>query len=142
MMSVGSMEMETDRNGKLLPSSLSYNFVTKLLRQKLGFQNLVVTDDLEMGAILNNYGIGEACEMAFKAGADMLAICANPKLIEEGYNSILKALKRGEISEARIDESLERIAHVKSKISAPVELNESRLREISDEIKTLKQNLS
>src|SRR5690606_3275916 len=65
---------ERAQDGKLLPSSLSFNFVTKLLREKIGFAGLVLTDDLEMGAILRNYGIGEAAVMAVEAGHDMLAI--------------------------------------------------------------------
>ena len=67
---------EAAQNGKLLPSSLSFNIVTTLLRQQLGYDGLVVTDDLEMGAILKNYGIGEACVLAILAGEDMLSICA------------------------------------------------------------------
>lgn len=133
---------ETDQNGKLLPSSLSFNFVSKLLRQKLEFQKLVVTDDLEMGAILKNYKIGEACKMAVKAGADMLAVCNNPQLIEEGYDAVLEAAKAGEISEDRIDNSLRRIADVKSKIQTPPAPDESRLNELSDEIKVLKLSLN
>ena len=133
---------ETDQNGKLLPSSLSFNFVTKLLRQKLGFQKLAITDDLEMGAILKNYEIGEACKMAVAAGEDILALCCNPQLIEDGYNEVLKAVKSGEISEDRIDDSLKRIADVKSKIKSPSEFDESRLQELSSDIKALKHNLS
>src|SRR5580765_9102299 len=75
---------ETDQNGKLLPSSLSYNFVTKLLRGELQFDGLVITDDLEMGAIVKNYGIGDACKMAVAAGVDMLAICVDPVSVREG----------------------------------------------------------
>jgi beta-N-acetylhexosaminidase len=133
---------EIVRTGKLLPSSLSFNFVTKLLRQKLGFQKLAITDDLEMGAILKNYGIGEACTMAISAGVDILVLSAHPILIEEGYNAVLKAVKTGIISEDRINVSLTRIADVKRKISPPSEFNETRLQELSNRIKVLKRNLS
>lgn len=84
---------ETDQNGRLLPSSLSYNFITTLLRGELGFDGLVITDDLEMGAIIKNYGIGDACKMAILAGVDMLAICADPERIREGYNAVLHAVR-------------------------------------------------
>src|SRR5439155_24335700 len=50
---------ETGQDDKLLPSSLSYSFITTLLRKELGYGGLVLTDDLEMGAIIKNYGIGE-----------------------------------------------------------------------------------
>lgn len=133
---------ETDRNGKLLPSSLSFNFINKLLRGKLEFQGLVITDDLEMGAILKNYGIGEACKMAVSAGEDMLSICADPNRIYEGFNAVLKAVEKGEISEERIDESLARIAKVKEKISEPIPFDPARLKLFSDEISELNKTLS
>lgn len=133
---------ETDRDGKLLPSSLSYNFVTKLLRERLGFEGLVITDDLEMGAILKNYGIGEACKMAIAAGEDMLSICANSDAVHEGYNAVLNAVRSGEISEERIDTSLIRIAAVKSLISPPAPFSAERLNELSQMVAELNQNLN
>jgi beta-N-acetylhexosaminidase len=133
---------ETDQNGKLLPSSLSFNFVTSLLRGKLGFDGLVLTDDLEMGAILKNYGIGEACKMAILAGEDMLSICASTDAIREGYSAVLGAVQRGEISLSRIDESLRRIAAAKSLIAAPLEFDNDRLQELSDRVAELNQKLN
>ena len=129
---------ETDENGKLLPSSLSYNIVTKLLREELGYTGLIITDDLEMGAIVKNYGIGEACKRAILAGVDMLAICASPEAIREGCKAVTEAVKNGEISESRINESLERIARVKSLMSAPLPFDAARLQTLSDE--TIKLN--
>lgn len=131
---------ETDRNGKLLPSSLSFNFTTKLLRNELGFKGITITDDMEMGAIVNNYGIGEACKMAIKAGVDMLAICNNSEVIRAGLTAVLEAVKSGEISETRINESLNRIANVKNLIHSPLPFDESRLRELSIEIVKLKEH--
>lgn len=125
---------ETDKSGKLLPSSLSYNIVTKLLREELGYQGLVITDDLEMGAILKNYRIGEACQMAIAAGVDMLAICANADSIREGFYAVLESFKEGKISESRINESLERIARVKSLIEAPLPFDSERLQFLSETI--------
>lgn len=133
---------ETGQDGKLLPSSLSYNFVTKLLREKFSFDGLVVTDDLEMGAILKNYGIGEACKMAIAAGEDMLSICANSDVIREGHNAVLEAVRSGEISQTRIDISLKRIAAVKSLISPPATFSVDRLNELSQKVVELNQNLN
>ena len=128
---------ETDENGKLLPSSLSYNIVTKLLREELDYSGLIITDDLEMGAIVKNYGIGEACKMAISAGVDMLAICANPEAIVEGCKAITEAVKNDEIGENRIDESLRRIAQLKSLLSEPLPFDMQRLQTLSDEIVSL-----
>jgi len=133
---------ETDRNGKLLPSSLSFNFVTSLLREKLGFDGLVLTDDLEMGAILKNYGIGEASKMAILAGADMVSICANTDAIREGYSAVLEAARHGEITMQRIDESLLRIASAKSRIAPPLQFDNDRLQELSERVAGLNQKLN
>ncbi len=132
---------ETDNNGKLLPSSLSYNIVTKLLREELGFEGLAITDDLEMGAIVKNYGIGEACQMAILAGEDMLAICANPDSIREGFNAIKDAVKNERISESRIDESLRRIAHLKSLTQPPLPFDKKRLQHLSGKISQLNNQI-
>lgn len=132
---------ESDSSGKLLPSSLSYNVVTKLLRDELGFDNLALTDDLEMGAIVKNYGIGAASKMSLMAGNDFILICNDPDAIFEGFNAVLEAAETGEISESRIDESLERIWRVRDSLEAPLDFNESRLAELSQEIRELKESL-
>ncbi|MFM9904306.1 MAG: glycoside hydrolase family 3 N-terminal domain-containing protein [Pyrinomonadaceae bacterium] len=133
---------ELDQGGKLLPSSLSNNFINHLLRRDLGFDGLVITDDLEMGAIKKNYGVGEACKMAINAGVDMLAICADPENILEGYNAVLGAVGQGEISEERIDVSLVRIATLKSQLSDPIEFESSRMQFLSDEVSSLNEDLN
>ncbi len=125
---------ETDTSGKLLPSSLSHNFITKLLREELGYDGLAITDDLEMGAIMKNYGIGPACVMAINAGQDQLAICAEPANIREGFNAVLAAVDSGEISEDRLNSSLRRIAALKTQLTAPLPFDTARLAAISDEI--------
>lgn len=132
---------ETDSDGKLLPSSLSHNVVTGLLRDRMGYADLVLTDDLEMGAIMRNYGIGEACKMAFLAGSDLLLICNEREAVEKGFEAMLDALENGEISPERIDASLERIFRVRTELQAPLEFSETRLDELSLEIKELKKGL-
>jgi beta-N-acetylhexosaminidase len=133
---------ETDRDGKLLPSSLSYNFITGLLREKLGFEGLVLTDDLEMGAILKNYGIGEACRMAIRAGVDQVLICNDAEAVRAGYRAVLEAVKSGELDEHAIDKSLQRIAAVKNLIEPPPAFDRARLETLSNEISDLKATLN
>ncbi len=125
---------EEDQNGKLLPSSLSPAIISTLLRGELEYDGLVVTDDLEMGAIVENYGIGDACKMAIAAGADMLAICAGVDAIDERHAAISDAVEKGEIDEERIDRSLERISLVKQSLSEPLPFDDERLNSLSDEI--------
>jgi beta-N-acetylhexosaminidase len=135
----GTSLQETDRNGKLLPSSLSKNIISTLLRDELGFDGLVITDDLEMGAIVKNYGVGDACTMAIDAGADMLAICADPDAIREGYQAVLDAVQKGTISEDAIDRSLQRIQTAKALLSEPLDFDTVRLKELSDEVVVLNE---
>jgi beta-N-acetylhexosaminidase len=118
-------------DGKPLPASLSYNFVTTTLRGQFGYDGVVITDDLEMGAIMRNYGIGEACKMAVLAGNDLLAICAEPANIRTGFGAVLRAVESGEISEARLDESLKRIARLKERYNEPPALDLDRLEQLS-----------
>lgn len=133
---------ESDANGKLLPASLNSKIIKELLRTELGFRGLVITDDLEMGAILKNYGIGEACKMAINAGNDMLLICASQTAIIEGYEAVLKAVKDNRISEQRINESLERILAFKKLLQPPLPFDVSRLEELSKQIEALKAKLN
>ena len=132
---------ETAQNGKHLPSSLSHGFVTTLLRGELQFDGLVITDDLEMGAIVKNYGIGEACKMAVMAGVDMLTICADPNAVREGFNAVLKAVESGEINDERLKKSLERLAAVKKKLSEPLPFDTDRLAQLSDKVAELNARL-
>lgn len=132
---------ETDQNGKLLPSSLSSSVVSGLLRNTLGFTGLTITDDLEMGAIVRNYGIGEASKMALNAGVDMLAICADPEAIREGFAAVSAAAATGEISAERFESSLLRIERHREFLSTPVEFDESALDLLSDEIKRFAADL-
>ena len=133
---------ERDQNGRLLPSSLSHNFVTKVLRNDLGFGGIAITDDLEMGAVVNAYGIGEACKMAINAGNDMLAICAKESAVREGFNAVLEAVRSGAITESQIAKSLSRIERLRSKLSKPIDLDHGRLLELSEKIKVLNSRLS
>lgn len=133
---------ETGQDGKLLPASLSSNFVTKLLRQELEFDGLVVTDDLEMGAILKNYGIGEASLMAIDAGHDMVCICAGVDLIRKAHETISEAAADGRLSVTRIDESVARILELKSKLSIPRDLDLDQITSLSRRIVELNDSLS
>src|SRR5215468_6370518 len=100
--------------GLVEPASISPTIVSHLLRQELGYQHLVVTDDLEMGAISKHCEIEEAAVKAFDAGEDMLLICATPEIIRRGYRELLAAARDKRISERRIKESLKRIAAAKT----------------------------
>ena len=93
-----------------LPSSLSESVITNVLRGELGYDGIVITDALDMGAITEYYTSEEAAVMAIEAGADMLLM---PEDFEAAYNAVLTAVQNGTISEERINESLRRIYRVK-----------------------------
>ena len=133
---------ETDQNGRLLPSSLSFHIVTTLLREKIGFGGVAITDDLEMGAIVKNYGIGEACKMAINAGNDMLAVCAKEDAVREGYEAVLKAVEQGAIGKSRIDEAVFRIQALRSGLSTPLPFDANRLSQLSSQIADLDSRLN
>ena len=128
--------------GLLEPASLNYNIVTKLLRQELGYKHLVVTDDLEMGAITRHYEIGDAAVRASLAGEDMLLICASPDKIRRGYEALLEAAHNGRLPETRIRESLHRIAKTKAIVEPPLPLDLERYKFLSDSIQKLNSKLN
>lgn len=97
------------------PSTLSHAVLTDLLRGELGFDGVVFTDCLEMAAIAAGVGVVEGAVRAFKAGADVLLVSHREDRQVGVIEALLAAVARGEISEARIDESLARILRLKEK---------------------------
>lgn len=101
------------------PATLSEKVLTQVLRQELGFEGLIVTDALIMGAIANRYGATEAPVKAVEAGADILLMPVNP---ETTIQAICEAVTAGRISRDRILASVERIWQAKTKINAGAEV--------------------
>ena len=128
--------------GLLEPASLNYNIVTTLLRQELGYKHLVVTDDLEMGAIARHCEIEDAAVRATLAGEDMLLICASPDKIRRGYHGLLEAARSGRVTEERIKQTLDRIARTKTIMEPPVPLDMTRFHALADEILKLNSKLN
>jgi beta-N-acetylhexosaminidase len=128
--------------GLLEPASLNYNIVTKLLREELGYRHLVITDDLEMGAIARHCEIEDAVVRASLAGEDMLLICASPEKIRGGYHGLLTAAQNGRLPESRIKESLDRIARTKANVAPPLPLDLEHFRLLADEINKLNSKLN
>ncbi|HWR03977.1 MAG TPA: glycoside hydrolase family 3 N-terminal domain-containing protein [Humidesulfovibrio sp.] len=109
-----------DRLDARHPATLSRPVITGLLRRKLGFTGVVVTDDLQMRAITSKYGLKEALGLAVNAGADLLLIGNNLAYEEDAPDKAISALMElvaeGTVSPARIRESAGRIAALKVKI--------------------------
>jgi beta-N-acetylhexosaminidase len=92
---------------------LSKKIITGLLRQDLGYEGLIITDDMEMGAISNHQSFRQAGAAAILAGADIVLVCHEYKHAEEAYMGIYEAVKSGEISEERLASSVKRIVKAK-----------------------------
>ncbi|OHD53340.1 MAG: hypothetical protein A2Y33_12515 [Spirochaetes bacterium GWF1_51_8] len=101
-----------------LPATLSKIIIRNILRKELGFQGLVVSDEMLMDAIKKNYSIPDACRMAIEAGIDIILI-TRPQLmeqpVEQVYLELVKALKSGKLSSAIVDDSVCRILIAKNK---------------------------
>ncbi len=128
--------------GLLEPASLSHGIVTTLLREELGYQHLVVTDDLEMGAISRHCEIDAAVIRAFLAGEDMHLICSRPDMIRRGYEALLLTARKGKISEERLHASLRRIEAFKALTSKPRPFDMQHYRELSEEVVQLNRKLN
>lgn len=102
-----------------LPATMSRRILTDLLRHELGFNGLIVTDSMSMGAITEHYGAAEACLNSFQAGADVLLFGADkghaPKDFLPAWERLLDAVRSGEISAERLDASVLRILQAKSR---------------------------
>ena len=96
--------------GDTAPASLSPRLVQGLLREELGFQGVVVTDAMEMGAITEAYPAGEAAVLALEAGCDLILL---PENLPEAAGALEEALDSGRLTEARLDESVRRILELK-----------------------------
>jgi beta-N-acetylhexosaminidase len=91
------------------PASLSSTIITGLLRNQLGFTGLVLTDDMEMGAISEMSSFGDSVVEAFQAGADMLLVCHTAERVLAAHEALTKAIESGRISFPRLFESQQRI---------------------------------
>ena len=92
------------------PASLSEKMIIEVLRKDLGFKGIVMTDYLNDKTIVKNYSAADAAVKAIQAGADLLL---EPDDLEAAYEGVLKAVKKGDITEDRLDESIYRILRVK-----------------------------
>jgi len=101
------------------PATLSRKIITDLLRKKMHFIGLIISDDLEMGAIAKERGLPEGAADAFEAGIDLLLICKNQSHLVDSIELIRDKVLKGEIPYERLEKSLERIAKYKKRFLYP-----------------------
>jgi beta-N-acetylhexosaminidase len=126
-----------------LPASLSKNIVTGLLREELGFKGLVITDDLDMGAITSARPVAEAAIEAIEAGHDMVMVTGSTESVIAAWQAMTGAARDGQITKGHIRRAFDHIARIKSMLSPPHALSDgaiSRLRERVAELSIVLQH--
>ncbi len=101
--------------GDYTPASLSELLVSDVLRDDMGYEGIVITDAMNMGAVSDTYSSGDAAVLAIQAGVDMILM---PEDFSSAYDGVLDAIHSGSLSEERIDESVRRILNVKMQMQA------------------------
>jgi beta-N-acetylhexosaminidase len=117
IMTAHVMNRKVDRD---YPATLSRIFIQDILRKKLGFKGVVISDDMQMGAITAHFGFPEALILAVNAGCDLIALANNAQSYDENlpvraHRIILEAVRSGKIPRPRIDEAYERLLRLKRK---------------------------
>ena len=107
---VGNLAV-AEENGEKVPSYISYEMITEELKGNLGFDGVVITDDLSVIAKDAGFDQGEAALRAINAGADMIYVSSD---FENTYNDVLKAINDGAITEERLNDALARIYTMKA----------------------------
>ncbi|HEY2102139.1 MAG TPA: glycoside hydrolase family 3 N-terminal domain-containing protein [Chthoniobacterales bacterium] len=110
------------------PASLSHLIITDLLRGEMQFQGLVMTDDLDMGAILNQYAFDETLGLAFAAGNDLAMICHRIDKVSDATDIIEKLPRK------TVDRAAESVAKFKKKLAGPTSFSEENFHKIDNEI--------
>jgi beta-N-acetylhexosaminidase len=111
-----------------VPASLSQSIVTDLLAKEMDFKGLIMTDDLDMGAILNQFGFKETIENALQAGNHITLLCHRVPMIEEAA-SIVEGMPAG-----KLDHALSAVSCFKAKLVPPDEFSEEKFRVLDDQV--------
>lgn len=112
------------------PATLSPAVIQRLLREEFRYDGVVFTDDLEMHAIIDHDGIGEAAVRSFVAGCDVLLICKDQDRVMAAMQAMERAVQDGRITQERLEQSLSRVARLKARYLhpyKPVTISDARL---------------
>ena len=123
---------------KINPASMSKAVMTDILRKQLNFTGVIITDDMTMGAIIEHFDIGKAAVESVKAGSDIILIGHDYNNVVMIISSLKSAVGNGEISEQRLNESVERIIQLKRKYSLnDKKIENPNINEINQSINSL-----
>lgn len=119
-------------DAKRVPATLSAAAITRILREEHEFRGLIMTDDLDMGAILNEYGLPETIRKALTAGNDMAMICHRLETVVEAYE-VLQTMDH-----TVLDRALENVSAFKRKLVSPTEFSICAHEELDDQVRQLR----
>ncbi|NLY70221.1 MAG: glycoside hydrolase family 3 protein, partial [Clostridiales bacterium] len=127
----------------LYPSTLSETIIQDLLRDQLGFNGIVITDDMTMGAIMDNYDVTEASIQSIKAGCDIVLVCHGYENIINVLEALKRAVENNEITEDRINQSVYRILTIKHKYGIENNrIEDIDIEQLNSEMESLLNNLT
>lgn len=101
------------------PATLSAAVLHTLLRERLGYDGVLVSDDLEMAAIAAHYGVEEAAVQAVQAGCDQLLICHQPAWVDRAHRALVTAVETGRLPRARLDQAAARVRAMRARYLRP-----------------------
>ncbi|HYN86827.1 MAG TPA: glycoside hydrolase family 3 N-terminal domain-containing protein [Pyrinomonadaceae bacterium] len=121
-----------------MPATISGNVVMRLLRQVLKYDGLVITDDMEMGAVVQTCSVDEASLRAIEAGSDMVLICEHEANFDAARRRLVEAVREGRFSARALAAAERRIDRVLSHAGEPGHFDEDEFAEVSAQIAKLK----
>src|SRR6185437_2039669 len=116
------------------PASISRHWITSILKKRIGFTGLIISDDMEMGGILTQSSIEEAAVQAILAGTDLIEICRDPSLVLRAYEAILTEAERSAAFRKRVESSSHRVTESKHRhlsariphVASPIQIEKLR----------------
>jgi beta-N-acetylhexosaminidase len=96
-----------------LPATMSSKILSGILREKLGFKGLILSDNMEMNAVKNNYGVAKSCVLALTAGVDIVLVCHETAEMEASFKEVTVAYEEGRFNISDFDTSVDRILKYK-----------------------------
>ena len=125
------------------PATMSEKIINDILRVELEFDGLIISDDMTMGAIIDNYTIEEASVQFLKSGGDIILICHGNENVDLVYNKILESVNKGILTEDEIDEKVYRILEIKNKYKIRDSIiNNVNIEEINSNTERLIKNIN
>jgi beta-N-acetylhexosaminidase len=124
-----------------LPATISGNVVMRLLRLGLKYDGLVITDDMEMGAVVQTLSVAEASLRAVQAGSDMVLICEQQANFVAARDALVEAVKSGELLETAVDNSIRRIESVMDRTGDNEAFDQDEFDQVSKDFAELKRAL-